>query len=86
MKEFIDRVFTRVKLSMHLKVGSVQMIYWYCTSSTHFAPSFVRQPNGPEWTQMVRNALEHHFRVQWVGSGVFVAENSNATTWYELLH
>ena len=27
----------------------------FCTSSARFAPSFVRQPNGPEWTQIVRN-------------------------------
>jgi TorA maturation chaperone TorD len=29
----------------------------FCTSSARFAPSFVRQPNGPECTQIVRNAL-----------------------------
>ena len=28
----------------------------FCTSSARFAPSFVRQPNGPECTQIVRNA------------------------------
>ena len=28
----------------------------FCTSSAHCAPSFVRQPNGPECTQIVRNA------------------------------
>ena len=27
----------------------------FYTSSARFAPSFVRQPNGPEFTQMVRN-------------------------------
>ena len=26
------------------------------------------------------------FRVQWGGSGAFVAKNSNATSWHELLH
>src|SRR6185503_9387991 len=57
-----------------------------CTSSARFAPSFVRQPNGPEWTQMVRNAPKCQFRVQWVGSGAFVAKNSDATSWHELLH
>ena len=25
----------------------------FCTSSAHFAPSFVKQPNGPECTQIV---------------------------------
>ena len=28
----------------------------FCTSSVRFAPSFVRQPNGPECTKIVRNA------------------------------
>ena len=50
----------------------------FCTSSAHFALSFVRQPNGPKWIQMVRNAPKHEFRVPWGGSGAFVAENSDA--------
>src|SRR6185437_9392616 len=57
-----------------------------CTSSARFAPSFVRQPNGPECTRIVRNAPKCQFRVQWGGSGVFVAKNSDATSWHELLH
>ena len=52
----------------------------FCTSSAHFAPSFVRQPNGPECTQMVLNAPKHQFRVEWVGSGAFIAKNSNTTS------
>src|SRR6185437_287624 len=36
----------------------------FCTSSVRFAPSFVRQPNGPECTQIVRNAEKHQFRIQ----------------------
>ena len=58
----------------------------FCTSSARFSPSFVRQPNGPECTQIVRNAPKRQFRVQWVRSGAFVAKNSNATSWHELLH
>src|SRR6185312_7478176 len=58
----------------------------FCTSSSRFVLSFVRQPNGPECTQIVRNAPKHQFRVQWGGSGVFVANNSDATSWHELLH
>jgi len=58
----------------------------FCTSSARFAPSFVRQPNGPECTQMVRNSLKCHFRVQWSGSGAFVAKNSDATSWHEHVH
>src|SRR6185312_1054807 len=58
----------------------------FCTSSARFASSFVRQPNGPECTRMVRNASKHQFRVQWGGSLAFVAKNSDATLWHELLH
>src|SRR6185503_3293733 len=38
----------------------------FCTSSARFAPSFVRQPNGPECTQIVRNAPKREFRVNGV--------------------
>ena len=48
----------------------------FCISSARCAPSFVRQPNGPECTQIVRNTPKHQFRVQWGGWGVFVAKNS----------
>src|SRR6185312_7260767 len=58
----------------------------FCTSSARFAPSFVWQPNDPECTQMVRNAPKHQIRVQWGGSGAFLAKNSDATSWHELLH
>src|SRR6185312_4833801 len=58
----------------------------FCTSSTSFAPSFVRQPNGPECTQIVQNATKRQFRVRWRVSGAFVAKNSDATSWHELLH
>ena len=51
-----------------------------CTSSARFAPSFVRQPNGPECTQIVRNAPKHQLRVQWGRSGAFLAENSDAAS------
>ena len=57
-----------------------------CTSSARFAPSFVRQPNSPECTQMVRNAPKRQIRVQWGGSDAFVAKNSDATLWHKLLH
>ena len=58
----------------------------FCTSSAHFAPSFVRQPNGPKCTQIVRNTLKHQFRIQWGRSGAFIAKNSDTTSWHELLH
>ena len=58
----------------------------FCTSSACCAPSFVRQPNGPECTLIVRNAPKHEFWVQWGGSGAFVVKNSDTTSWHELLH
>ena len=53
----------------------------FCTSSARLAPSFVRQPNGPECTQMVRNEPKRQFRVQWVGSDAIVAKYFDATSW-----
>ena len=41
-----------------------------------FAPSFLRQPNGPECTQIVRNAPKRQFMVRWGISGAFVVKNS----------
>ena len=58
----------------------------FCTSSARFPPSFVRQPNSPGCTQMERNAPKCQFRAKWGGSGAFVAKNSDATSWHELLH
>ena len=58
----------------------------FCTCSARFAPSSVRQPNGPKCTQVVRNAPKRQFRIQWGGSGVFLEKNSDATSWHELLH
>ena len=40
-------------------------------------------PDPPHWT---RNATKRQFRVQWGESGAFVAKNSEATSWHELLH
>ena len=48
----------------------------FCTSSARITPSIVRQPNGPECTQIVRNAPKRQFRLQWGGLGAFVAKSS----------
>src|SRR6185312_13084498 len=76
----VDRVHSLRKILTQL--GGTN----FCTSSARFAPSFVRQPNGPECTQMVRNALKHQFLFKWGGSGAFVVKNSDATSWHELLY
>ena len=57
-----------------------------CTISARFAPSFVRQRNGPKCIQTIWNTPKHEFRVQCGGSGVLVAKNSDTTSWHELLH
>ena len=76
----VDQVHSLRKNPMRLRFTN------FCTSSACFASSFLRQLNGPECTQIVRNAPKHQFRVQWGGSGAFVAKHSDATTWHELLH
>src|SRR6185436_6497841 len=46
----------------------------FFTSLTRFTLSVVTQPNSPKCTQIIRNTPKHEFRVQWGGSGVFVAK------------
>ena len=57
-----------------------------CTSSPRFAPSFMQLRNDNKCSQTLWNTTKHEFRVQWGGSGAFVAKNSDATSWHELLH
>ena len=76
----LDRVCSLRKIPTRLRGTN------FCTSSARFAPSFVRQPNGPECTPMVRNTPKRQFRVQWSGLGAFIAKNSDATSWHEHLH
>ena len=71
----LDRVCSLRKITKRLRGTN------FCTSSARFAPSFVKQPNGPGCTQIVRHAPKCQFRVQWGESGAFVAKNSNATSW-----
>ena len=47
-----------------------------CTSSPYFASSFMYLRNNPKCTQTLYNAPKHEFRVQWGGSGAFVAKNT----------
>ena len=55
-----------------------------CTSSSHFAPSFMQLRNDPKCTQALWKAPKHEFRVQWGGSGAFVAKMFNMTSWHKL--
>ena len=56
------------------KFGRDFVVRTFCTCSARFPPSFVRQPNGPECTQIVRNAPECQFRVQWGWIGCICCE------------
>ena len=76
----VDRVLSLRKIPTRRRITN------FCTSSARFAPSFVRQPNGPECSQIVQNSPKRHFRVQCGGSGAFVAKHSDATSWHELLY
>ena len=64
----VDRVRSLRKIPMRLRGTN------FCTYWARFAMSFVRQPNSSKYTKMVRNAPKHEFRVQWGGSGAFVAK------------
>ena len=73
----VDRVRSLRKIPTRLRGTN------FCTRSARFPPSFIRQRNGLECTQIVQNTPKCQFRVQWVGSGAFVAKNSDATSWHE---
>ena len=75
----VDRVCSLRKIPTRLRGTN------FCTTAC-FASCFVRQPNGPKCTQVVRNAPKRQFRVQWGGSSVFLMKNSDASSWHELLH
>src|SRR6185503_6440689 len=45
-----------------------------CTSLACFAASFVQQRNGSKCIRPERNTPKHEFRVQWCGSGAFIAK------------
>ena len=55
----------------------------------HFSPFCTEFCNVTKRYQMHPNSTKHkkhEFRVQWGGSGAFVTENCDATSWHELLH
>src|SRR6185312_6869797 len=78
--EWLDRMCLLQKIPTRLRGTN------FCISSARFAPSFVRQPNGPECTPMVRNTPKRQFRVQWSGLGAIIVKNSYTTSWHEHLH
>ena len=75
----LERVHSLRKIPTSLRGTNI------CTILARFPPSFVTQPNGPQCSKIVWNAPKHEFRVQWGGSGSFVAKKFEATSWPELL-
>ena len=57
-----------------------------CTSLACFAQSSMQQRNHSKSPKTERNAPKHEFRVLWCGSGAFIAKNSSAKSWHEILH
>jgi hypothetical protein len=53
----VDRVHSLRKIPTRLRGTN------FCTSLARFAQSLVRQPNGPKYTQIVRNAPTRQFSV-----------------------
>src|SRR6185503_1992753 len=64
----VDRVRSLLKILTRLRGTN------FCTSSARFAPSSVRQPNGPKCTRIVQHVPKHQFSVKWGGLGAFVAK------------
>ena len=88
-------VWNATKHEVRVQWGGSSGLFWkittrlhgtnFCTTSGCFVPSFVKQPNGTKCTQIVQNTPKQEFRVQ-CRSGAFLAKNSDATSWHELLH
>ena len=79
----MDRVPSLRKIPTRLRWTN---FFINCTSSAWFAPSFIQSQNGSKNTQTLRNTPEHEARIQWYGTGAFVAKNFEATLLHELLH
>ena len=67
-----DWVHSLRKIPMWLRGTNVCI---NCTSSPHFAPSFMQLQNDPKCTQTLWKAPKHEFRVQWGGLVALVAKN-----------
>ena len=79
----VDWVCSLQKIPMWLRGTN---FFINCTSSSYFALSFIQLWNDPKCTQTLWNAPKHESRVQWGGSGAFVAKSYNVNSWHELLY
>ena len=57
-------------------------------SSARVEPSIVKQRNGPKCPQTLQNKTKQNMSLGSNGGGsvVFIAKNSDTTSWHELLH
>ena len=51
-----------------------------------FCTEFCKATKKSQMHQIVQHTPKHEFRAQWGQSGLFVAKNSDATSWHKLLH
>ena len=69
----VDQVRSLRKVTTCLR-GTNFCINW--TSSVCLAPTFMQLRNDPKCTQKLWKTPKYEFRVQWGGSGAFVAKNT----------
>ena len=69
----VDQVLSLWKIPTRIRSTNFCIDF---NSSAHFEPSFVRWQNGAKCTQTRWNTPKPEFRVQWGGSGAFVAKNT----------
>ena len=51
-----------------------------------FCTEFCKATKQSQMHQIVQNTPKYEFRIQWGGSSAFIAKNSDAISWHELLH
>ena len=51
-----------------------------------FCTEFCKSTKLSQMHQNCTNTPKHEFRVQWGGSGAFIAKNSDAASWHDILH
>ena len=51
-----------------------------------FCTEFRKSTKLSQLHQNYTNTPKNEFRVQWGGSGAFIAKNSDATSWHDILH
>jgi hypothetical protein len=71
----VDQVHSLRKISTQLRLANLGV---NGASSASFASTFTQSLNGPK-------RLKYEFWVQWIGSGAFIAKNSDATSFSELV-